>query len=81
MPLSPQMQALDRLIAQENQDRAHPSRPSCRDCGVVITAGGVTTGVASGSSCRPCSDWRVTQGALFDVRTIPQIQAAQKGAA
>ena len=81
MPLSPQMQKLDRLIAQENHDRAHPSLPSCRDCGVVITEGGVTTGVASGSSCRACYEWRVDHDAVFDPRTVPQIQAAQKKSA
>ena len=83
MPLSPQMQKLDRLIAQENKDRAHPHVQRCRDCGARISEGGVTTGVASGSSCRACYEWRVERGAVFDPRTRAQIQAAEqeKGAA
>ena len=50
----------------------------CRDCGAVIYVGGVTTGVASGPSCVVCYVWRVDHDAVFDPRTVPQIQAGQR---
>ena len=55
-----------------------PDIQTCRDCGALIREGGSTTGVASGASCRSCFRWRERRGLVFDVRTIVQIQAAQK---
>lgn len=53
----------------------------CRDCGAVIECGGGTTGVASGASCEEDYRWRTATGALFDVRTRRQIEAAMTNGA
>ena len=50
----------------------------CRDCGVQIGDGWVTTGVASGASCDRCYRWRVDHHVEFDPLPICQIKRGDR---
>jgi len=62
----------------EGRMEPEPAILHCRDCGSEIHTHPITTGIASGVSCEGCFAERRKLDAVFDCRSLPQIQADQK---
>ena len=77
---------MDAKSFNGSDDRDSLSQPNpthdelviCRDCGVKILWGGVTTGVGSGASCGTCYGWRVDHGVVFDPLPICAIKRGDR---